>query len=177
VPVSHYGLAQDEFADNDGWPRESYVREAVRMLGRYVMTAHDCLGRREVPEPVALGSYPMDTHNVQRYVTEDGFVQNEGHLSVKLPGPYPIALGCLLPQRSDCENLLVPVCVSSSHVAYGSLRTEPVFMSLGQSAATVAALAVDAGRPVQDVDYGKLREKLLADGQILETQPQPAGTK
>jgi hypothetical protein len=177
VPMSRWGLAGDEFADNDGWPHELYVRECQRMIGRYVMTAHDCLGRREVPEPVAMGSHPVDTHNVQRYVTEDGFAQNEGHTRVKLPGPYPMALGSLLPRREDCENLAVPVCVSSSHLAYSSIRTEPVFMVLGQSAATVAALALDAGRPVQDVDYGNLRERLLADGQILEPQPAPAGAR
>jgi hypothetical protein len=175
MPMSRYGLAADEFADHDGWPHELYIRESQRMIGRYVMTAHDCLGRREVPEPVALGSHPLDSHNVQRYVTADGFVQNEGHIRVKLPGPYPIALGSLLPRPADCENLVVPVCVSCSHVAYGSIRTEPVFMILGQSAATVAGLAIDAGCPVQDVDYGKLRDKLLADGQVLAPQPEPAG--
>jgi hypothetical protein len=177
VPMSRWGLVGDEFADNDGWPHELYIRECQRMIGRYVMTARDCLGRREVPEPVAMGSHPVDTHNVQRYVTEDGFAQNEGHTRVKLPGPYPMALGSLLPRREDCENLAVPVCVSSSHLAYSSIRTEPVFMILGQSAATVAALALDAGRPVQDVDYGNLRERLLADGQILEPQPAPAGAR
>jgi hypothetical protein len=176
VPMSRWGLAGDEFADNDGWPHELYVRGCQRMVGQYVMTAHDCLGRREVPDPVGMGSYPMDTHNVQRYVTEDRFVQNEGHTRVKLPGPYPIALGSLLPQRKDCENLTVPVCVSSSHLAYASIRTEPVFMILGQSAATVAALAIEAARPVQDVDYETLREKLLADGQVLAPHPEPAGT-
>jgi hypothetical protein len=175
VPMSRYGLTRDEFTDNDGWPQELYIRESQRMVGRYMMTAHDCRGRREVPEPVAMGSYPLDSHNVQRYVTADGFAQNEGHTSAQPSGPYPIALGSLLPQRRDCENLAVPVCISSSHVAFSSIRTEPVFMILGQSAATVAALAIDANRPVQDVDYGKLRERLLEDGQVLE--PQPAGAR
>jgi len=138
------------------------------MVGRYVMTEHDCLVRRQTPEPVGMGSYTMDSHNVQRYVTEDGFVQNEGDVGVKAPRPYSIALGSLMPKEHECENLLVPVCVSSSHIAYGSIRMEPVFMILGQSAATAAAMAIDADEPVQLVDYGKLREKLLADGQILE---------
>jgi len=167
-PMSRWGLARDEFADNGHWPYQIYVREARRMVGRYVMTEHDCLVRRQTPEPVGMGSYTMDSHNVQRYVTEDGFVQNEGDVGVKAPRPYSIALGSLMPKEHECENLLVPVCVSSSHIAYGSIRMEPVFMILGQSAATAAAMAIDADEPVQLVDYGKLREKLLADGQILE---------
>jgi hypothetical protein len=115
-----------------------------------------------------MGSYAMDSHNVQRYVTEAGFVQNEGDIGVKPPRPYKIALGALLPKRDECTNLLVPVCVSSSHIAYGSIRMEPVFMILGQSAATVAGLAIDDDCAVQDVDYGNLRMRLLRDGQVLE---------
>jgi hypothetical protein len=115
-----------------------------------------------------MGSYVMDSHNVQRYVTGDGFVQNEGDVGVKPPRPYQIAFGSLVPKPRECTNLVVPVCISSSHIAYGSIRMEPVFMILGQSAATTAVLAIDADRPVQQVDYRRLREKLLADGQVLE---------
>lgn len=169
-PMSRWGLATDEFADNGCWPYQLYIREARRMLGRYVMTEHDCLGRRDTPEPVGMGSYTMDSHNVQRYVTDAGFVQNEGDVGVGAPRPYAVAYGSITPRRSECTNLLVPVCVSSSHIAYGSIRMEPVFMILGQSAATAAALAIEGNRPVQDVDYGQLRAKLTADGQVLRAE-------
>ena len=165
--MSEWGLAKDEFTDNGNWPHQIYVREARRMIGRYVMTEHDCLSRRETPQPVGMGSYTMDSHNVQRYVTEDGYVQNEGDIGVRAPEPYEIAFGSLLPHERECTNLIVPVCVSSSHIAYGSIRMEPVFMILGQSAATAATMAVEGDCPVQHVGYGKLRERLLADGQVL----------
>ena len=167
-PMSRWGLAKDEFEDNGHWSYQLYIREARRMVGRYVMTEQDCLVRRETPESVGMGSYAMDSHNVQRYVTEGGFVQNEGDVGVKPPRPYKIALGALLPKQEECRNLIVPVCVSSSHIAYGSIRMEPVFMILGQSAAAAGGLAIEAGCPVQQVDYGRLREELLAEGQILD---------
>jgi hypothetical protein len=167
-PMSRWGLARDEFADNGHWPHQIYVREARRMIGRYVMTEHDCLTRRQTPEPVGMGSYTMDSHNVQRYVTDEGYVQNEGDVGVKAPRPYQISFGSLTPRERECVNLMVPVCVSSSHIAYGSIRMEPVFMILGQSAATAGVLAIDADRPVQQVDYAALRDHLLEDGQILE---------
>jgi len=166
-PMSRWGLAKDEFADNGNWPYQLYIREARRMAGQYVMTEHDCLARRQTPEPVGMGSYVMDSHNVQRYVTQGGFVQNEGDVGVSPRRPYQIAFGALVPKPQECTNLLVPVCVSSSHIAYGSIRMEPVFMILGQSAATAAVLAIDANCPVQKVEYATLRERLLADGQIL----------
>jgi hypothetical protein len=115
-----------------------------------------------------MGSYTIDSHNVQRYITPEGYVQNEGDIGVGLKEPYEIAYGSLVPKRGQVGNLLVPVCVSSSHIAFGSIRMEPVFMILGQSAATAASLAIDAGIPVQDVPYAKLRERLLRDGQILK---------
>jgi len=166
-PMSRWGLAADEFKDNGGWPHQIYVREARRMIGRYVMTENDCLVRRQTPEPVGMGSYVMDSHNVQRYVTSDGFVQNEGDVGVSPPRAYQIAFGSLTPRQEECTNLLVPVCVSSSHIAYGSIRMEPVFMILGQSAATAASFAIDADCAVQKVDYRRLRDRLLADGQVL----------
>ena len=149
--MSQWGLAKDEFTDNGHWPHQIYVREARRMVGRYVMTENELLKRRPTPESVGMGSYTMDSHNMQRYVTPEGHVQNEGDIGVGTNGPYEIAYGALVPQKGQCENLLVPVCVSSSHIAYGSIRMEPVFMILGQSAATAAALAMDAGIAVQDV--------------------------
>ena len=165
--MNRYGLAKDEFLDNGHWPRQLYIRESRRMIGEYVMTENELFRRREVPRPIAMGSYTMDSHNVQRFVTPEGTVQNEGDVQVRTPGPYRIALGSILPKRDECENLLVPVCLSASHIAYGSIRMEPVFMILGQSAATAAAMAIDAGSAVQDNDYETLRSRLLEDGQRL----------
>ena len=144
------------------------------MRGGYVMTENELLKRRPTPDSVGMGSYAMDSHNVQRYITPDGAVQNEGDIGVSTKGPYAIAYGALTPKKAECENLLVPVCVSSSHAAYGSIRMEPVFMILGQSAATAAVLAIDGQRAVQDVPYAQLRARLVADGQVLETPPAPA---
>jgi hypothetical protein len=114
-----------------------------------------------------MGSYTIDSHNVQRYITPEGFVQNEGDIGVSAAGPYEIAYGCLVPRKAECSNLLVPVCVSSSHIAFGSIRMEPVFMILGQSAATAASMAIDNGIAVQDVPYAGLQERLRKDGQVL----------
>ena len=166
--MSEWGYSKDEFADNSYWPYNIYVREARRMRGEYVMTETDVLGKRDVPRPVGMGSYTMDSHNVQRYVTPEGFVQNEGDLGVRPDKPYQIDLGSLLPVREECENLLVPVCVSSSHIAFGSIRMEPVFMILGQSAGTLASMAVKAHKTIYDISYEDLREQLIKDGQILE---------
>lgn len=169
--MSRWGLAKDEFVDNGHWPHQLYIREARRMIGSYVMTEHDCLGKKQTPDPVGMGSYTLDSHHVQRYVKPDGFVQNEGDVGVKPDRPYSIAYGALTPKRGQADNLLVPVCVSSSHIAYGSIRMEPVFMILGQSAATAAAIAIDDNVVVQDVSYDKLRQKLIEGGQILQASP------
>jgi len=165
--MRQWGLARDEFTDNGHWPHQLYVRESRRMIGEYVMTENDVLCKRPVPQPVGMGSYTLDSHNVQRYVKPDGTVQNEGDIGVSPPEPYRIAYRALCPKKSECENLLVPVCVSSSHIAFGSIRMEPVFMILGHSAATAAAQAIDAGCAVQDVDYEGLRRRLLEDDQRL----------
>lgn len=166
--VSRWGYAADEFADNRNWPYAIYVRVGRRMVSDYVMTEHDCQLTRRAPDPVGLGSYQMDSHNVQRYVTPEGYVQNEGNIEVRPAGPYLISYRSIVPKRGEAENLLVPVAVSASHIAFGSIRMEPVFMILGQSAATAAALAIDDAVAVQNVDYGKLRHRLVADGQVLE---------
>jgi len=166
--MKEWGFAKDEFVDNGYWPYNIYVREARRMIGEYVTTEHDILSKREVPESVAMGSYTMDSHNVQRYVTPEGFVQNEGDIGVKVPKPYKISLGSILPKREECTNLIVPVCVSSSHIAFGSIRMEPVFMILGQSAATLASMAVEERKTIYEIPYNELREQLIKDGQVLE---------
>ncbi|MGE3308963.1 MAG: FAD-dependent oxidoreductase [Limisphaerales bacterium] len=169
--MSKWGLARDEFTDNGNWPHQIYVREARRMIGEFIMTENELLKRHPTPDSVGMGSYTIDSHNVQRYITPDGFVQNEGDIGVRTPGPYPIAYGALVPKKGQAANLLVPICVSSSHIAFGSIRMEPVFMILGQSAATAAVFALDAGIAVQDVPYPRLKERLLKDGQILESTP------
>ncbi|MCA9192144.1 MAG: FAD-dependent oxidoreductase [Planctomycetales bacterium] len=173
---AQWGLAGDEFVDNRNWPHQIYVREARRMIGQFVMTENELLKRRPTPESIGMGSYTMDSHNVQRYVTPEGYVQNEGDIGVSTRGPYAIAMGSIVPQRQQCTNLLVPVCLSSSHIAFGSIRMEPVFMILGQSAATMASLAIAGKVPVQEITYAQLRPKLMADGQVLEfTDDTPPG--
>lgn len=163
-----WGLAKDEFQDNNHWPHQMYVREARRMVGAYVMTENELTKKRPTPDSIGMGSYGIDSHNIQRYITPEGYVQNEGDIGVSTNGPYQIAYGAIVPKKGQAENLFVPVAVSSSHIAYGSIRMEPVFMILGQSAATAAVMAIDAKIPVQDVPYEKLRARLLADGQVLE---------
>jgi len=166
--MNSWGYSKDEFVNNGYWPYNIYVREARRMLGEYVMTENDVLVKRPVPRPVGMGSYTMDSHNVQRYITPEGFVQNEGDIGVRAPKPYQIDLGSIMPRREECENLLVPVCVSSSHIAFGSIRMEPVFMILGQSAGTVASLALENRKSIHDLTYDEIRKQLIDDGQILE---------
>jgi len=165
--MSSWGLAADEFPDNGNWPRQLYIREARRMIGVYVTTENEVTNKREVPEPVGMGSYGMDSHNIQRYVTGDGRVQNEGDVQVKLKLPYSISYGSIVPKKEDCTNLLVPVCVSASHIAFGSIRMEPVFMILGQSAALAASVAIDNKLAIQDIPYKYLKDRLLERGQVL----------
>lgn len=166
--MRQWGLPKDEFAANGHWPYQLYIREARRMVGAYVMTEQDILKQRATPDSVGMGSYTIDSHNVQRYITPEGYVQNEGDIGVATKGPYAIAYGALVPKRGQADNLFVTSCLSSSHIAFGSIRMEPVLMILGQSAATAAALALDEKVPVQDLSYDKLRVRLLSDGQILE---------
>ena len=172
--VAEWGLAADEFRDNGNWPHQMYIREARRMIGMYIMTENELVKNRPTPESIGMGSYTIDSHNVRRYVTAEGFVQNEGDIGVSTGGPYEIALGAILPKQIECENLVVPVCVSSSHIAFGSIRMEPVFMILGQSAATVASMAIEDKCTVQGVPYARLRERLLRDEQVLESKVEPS---
>lgn len=168
--ASAYGLSKDEFTENGGWPWMIYIREARRMVGDYVMTQQDCEGKREAPDPVALGSFGMDSHAVQHFVTEKGKVNTDGVIWRVPPRPYGISYRSIIPKRGECENLFSPICLSTSHVAHGSIRMEPVFMALSQSAAIAAGMAVRSGSSVQDLGYPALREKLLAAGQILTPQ-------
>ena len=163
-----WGLPKDEFTDNGHWSRQLYIREARRMIGYHVMTENELRKKKPTPESVGMGSYTIDSHNVQRYITPEGFVQNEGDIGVSTHGPYEIAYGSLVPKKGQGSNLLVPVAMSASHIAYGSIRMEPVFMILGQSAATAAVFAIDGNLSVQQVPYVKLRAQLLKDGQVLE---------
>jgi hypothetical protein len=170
-----WGPCKDEFLDTGGWPYALYVREARRMISDYVMTEHNCRGTTTVPDSVGLGAYGMDSHNCQRLV-KNGRVENEGDVQVHGFTPYSISYRSLIPKASECENLLVPVCLSASHIAYGSIRMEPVFMLLGQSAATAASFAIDEQISIQKVNYEKLRARLLLDKQVLEWKP-PANAK
>jgi hypothetical protein len=165
--VRAFGLPKDEFAETGGWPHELYVREGRRMVAPYVETEANCAGKVEVENSVGLASYTMDSHNCQRVVI-DGAARNEGDVQIRVPRPFPVSYRALTPKEEQCANLLVPVCLSASHIAYGSIRMEPVYMILGQSAGTAAALAIDGETSVQKVDYSKLRERLLADKQILK---------
>ncbi len=166
--MKEWGLAKDEFKDNGGWSYQLYIREARRMIGEFVMKEADALGKTQVPNPIGMGSYVLDSHNTQRYITQEGYVQNEGDIAVKPDRPYSIAYGSILPKEKECTNLLVPVCVSSSHIAFGSIRMEPVFMILGQSAATAAVLSIDNKVSPQQLPYQQLKDVLLKDKQILE---------
>ncbi|WP_200980014.1 FAD-dependent oxidoreductase [Echinicola sp. 20G] len=164
--MQSWGLAKDEFTDNGNWPHQLYIREARRMIGEEVMTELEVMGEKPVHNSIGMGSYSIDSHNVQRYVTEEGYVQNEGDIGVHPHDPYSISFGAILPKKKECENLLVPVCVSASHSAFGSVRMEPVFMILGQSAAVTAVLAIDSGIPVQEVDYDTL-SKILVEKEVV----------
>jgi hypothetical protein len=168
--MQQWGLPKDEFKDNGGWPHQLYIREARRMISDYVMIEQNCVGTRKIDDAVGLGAYTMDSHHMQRYV-KDGRVYNEGDVEVGGFGPYPIAYRSIRPAKKDCTNLLVPVALSASHIAYGSIRMEPVFMVLGQSAATAAAMAIDGETALQDVDVTTLQKRLRADGQVLVWKP------
>jgi len=164
--VAAWGLTKDEWPETSGWPPQLYVREARRMISDYVMTEHDCRGTRKAPDAVGLGAYNMDSHNCRRIV-RNGLSHNEGDVQEPVK-PYPVSWRSLIPKATECSNLAVPVCLAASHMAYGSIRMEPVFMILAQSAATAACLAIDAKSSLHQLPYPSLRSRLLADGQILE---------
>lgn len=166
--VSKWGVCIDEFTENsDNWSRQLYIREARRMVSSYVMTQKNCEGIVVANDPVAMAGYGMDSHHVQRYVDVNGYVRNEGNVEARGFPAYPVSFRSIVPKKGECSNLLVPVCISASHIAFGSLRMEPVFMILGQSAAIAAAQAIDYNQNIQDIEYPKLLETLLNYNQII----------
>lgn len=166
-----WGYPKDEYQDFGNWSPQMYVREARRMVGAYVMTQANCVGKEVVKDGVGMAAYTMDSHNCQRIVV-NGMVKNEGDVQMGGFGPYPIAYRSIIPKAEDCKNVLVPVCLSATHIAYGSIRMEPVFMVLAQSSAVAACMAIDNNQSVQDVDVAKLQEMLrvkpLATNAIAE---------
>ncbi|MCP4889462.1 MAG: FAD-dependent oxidoreductase [Planctomycetaceae bacterium] len=167
--VNAWGLSPKEFKGTDHWPHHLYVREGRRMVSDYVMTQDNCQNKRVAEDSVGIASYSMDSHFCQRVVVQEKgvtTVRNEGGLGHRV-GPYPVSYRSIVPQKGECSNLLVPLCLSASHIAYGSIRMEPVFMILGQSTGTAACIAIDDDVSVQDVDYIKLRKQLIADKQLL----------
>jgi hypothetical protein len=166
--VAKYGLAADEFVDNDHWPYMMYIREARRMISDYVMTQHNAQGMHEIEDAVGLANFGMDSHAVQYFVDEEGHVLREGVIFLWPPGAYQVSYRSIVPKKSECENLFVPVCLSCSHVAHGSIRMEPVFMILAESAGIAASIAIDMNvTAVQDLDYSVLRNHLDGNGQEL----------
>lgn len=168
--INTWGLSKDEFTDTKHWPNQMYIREARRLVGRYVVTQADCEHKRTADDSVGMGAYNMDSHHCQRLV-KDGFAFNEGDVQVAPRAPYRIAYRALTPKTEECANLLVPVCISSSHIAYGSARMEPVFMVLGQSAGLAAHQSLEEKKAVQDIDVAKLQKRLRDAGQVLEYTP------
>ncbi|MBS4208191.1 FAD-dependent oxidoreductase [Bacillus sp. FJAT-50079] len=164
--VSEWGLPKDEFVDTGHWPHQLYIREGRRMISDYVMTDHNCLGQTTVNDSIGLASFHMDSHHCRRVVI-DGRCVNEGDVQVAV-APFAISYRSIRPRAEECTNLLVPVCLSSSHIAYGSIRMEPVFMILGQAAGAAAALAISKRISVQEIGYEQLKEELLLGGQVLE---------
>ncbi|MDR2673927.1 MAG: FAD-dependent oxidoreductase [Opitutaceae bacterium] len=176
APMSAWGLAADEFVATQNWPHQLYVREARRMVAGVVMTEHHCRGAEVAEDPVGMAAYQMDSHHTRRFV-RDGVVWNEGEVQVHGNPAYPVSYRAIIPARGQCENLVVPVCLSASHIAYGSIRMEPVFLVLGQSAAVAAALALRGKCALQDLPYGALRAALLESGQVLEVSVQAVDTQ
>jgi hypothetical protein len=164
--MSSWGLCKDEFQDTGGWPAQLYIREARRMVSDVVMTESHCRGRDVVEDSVGLASYTMDSHNCRRFL-KDGKVMNEGDVQAGGLPPYPVSYRSIVPRRGECDNLIVPICLSASHIAYGSIRMEPVFMVLGQSGAFAADLAIREDRAVQDVAYTELRPLLEQASLVL----------
>jgi hypothetical protein len=157
-----YGYPKDEYVNSSHFTTQMYVREARRMVGAYVMTQANCQGKDTVDDGIALAAYTMDSHNAERLVV-NGMVKNEGDVQIGGFGPYPIAYRSITPKAGECSNLLVPVCLSASHIAYGSIRMEPVFMMLGQSAAVAACMAIDGHLTVQQIDVKSLQLRLNED--------------
>ena len=165
--VARWGTCKDEFARVDGWQEQLYVREARRLDGVMTMTQYHCEGLQVVSDPIGMGAYGMDSHHTQRYINENGHVKNEGNVEAKVAAPYPISYRAILPKENECQNLLVPVCLSATHIAFGSIRMEPVFMVLGQSASTAIGIAIEEGTTLHQLPYPVLNKRLLEDRQVL----------
>lgn len=168
-----WGLPKDEYVEYGHWTPQLYIREARRMVGEYVATQANCENKVTVDDGVGMAAYTMDSHNCQRVViVKDGkaMVKNEGNVEIKGGLPYDVSYRCLTPKREECDNLLVPVCLSASHIAYGSIRMEPVFMLLGQSAAKAACLAIDGGVKVQEVDVKEI-QRMYVEDPLLDGTP------
>ena len=166
-----YGYPKDEYVDNDNWSPQLYIRESRRMIGEYVMTQANCEGREAVDDGIGMAAYTMDSHNCERIVV-NGMVKNEGNVEIGGFGPYPISYRSIIPKKAECKNLYSPVCLSATHIAYGSIRMEPVFMELAQSASVAACMAIDARQTVQEVEVRKLqaflKEDPLLDGKAAD---------
>ncbi len=174
--VRQWGLAKDEFGDTGGWPHQLYVREARRMVGEFVMTQKDIQTELTKSDPIGMGSYNSDSHNVQRFVNDRGFAENEGDMQVPVT-PYQIPYRVMLPKRAEATNLLVPVCMSASHVAYSTLRMEPQYMIIGQAAGVAAAMAIAGKKGPHDIDPRELTAKLVEQGAVMEYRPGPPRPK
>ena len=166
--VSKWGTCKDEYEREDGWQQQLYIREARRMISDYIMTQKNCEGIEKVDDPIGMAAYGMDSHHIKRYVDSLGFVANEGNVEAYVKAPFPISYKSIVPKKEECQNLLVPVCLSASHIAFGSIRMEPVFMILGQSSAIIANLGIEEMVAVQDLEYDKLEQELTNQGQILK---------
>jgi hypothetical protein len=173
--VNRWALCKDEFTDTANWPRQLYIREARRMVGEYVAVQKDLQTELTKPDPIGMGSYNSDSHNLERIVDTDGFARNEGDMQVAVK-PYEIPYRSIVPKRSEAQNVLVPVCFSASHVAYSSMRMEPQYMIIGQAAGVAAKMAIAANRPVQEIDTAALTAKLRTQGAVMEYVPTPQGT-
>ena len=166
--VAQWGTCKDEYEREDGWQQQLYIREARRMISNYVMTQKNCEGIELVHDPIGMAAYGMDSHNIKRYVNSKGFVSNEGNVEAHVKAPFPISYRSLVPKKEECSNLLVPICLSATHIAFGSIRMEPVFMVLGQSSAVIASLAIQEDKAVQEIAYHKIKKMLIKQEQVLE---------
>ena len=166
--VSRWGTCKDEFNREDGWQQQLYIREARRMISDLVMNQKHCERIEIVSDGIGMAAYGMDSHHTQRYINFRGQVSNEGNVEAYVKAPFPISYRSVVPRKEECSNLLVPVCLSATHIAFGSIRMEPVFMILGQSSAVIACLAIDEGEAVQELEYNKVKEELIKQGQIIE---------
>ncbi len=168
VQVSQWGTCKDEYEREDGWQQQLYIREARRMLSSYVMTQKNCEGIEVVKDPIGMAAYGMDSHHIKRYVNSRGYVSNEGNVEAHVKSPFPISYRSIVPKKEECSNLLVPVCLSATHIAFGSIRMEPVFMVLGQSSALIASLAIEEEKAVQEIEYNRIRQMLIKQAQVIE---------